>query len=83
MSSEPKYVVGNYVIIDKMFDTKENPAGSMEELKEQRVAQVVEVSGTSTGFAYKLRPVGKPDLKFRACFWEEDIVGLFGDDKFV
>ena len=77
MNKNPKYKVGDHVVIDKMFGTNINAAGSMEKLERERIAEVVEVSLTSTGTSYKLRSIGKPELKFIAFFWEEDILGHF------
>ena len=77
MRKSAKYRVGDYVLINKAFGINEIAFGSMEKLEKQRIAEVIEVSLTSTGPAYKLKVVGNPDLKFRALFWEEDIAGPF------
>ncbi len=77
MKLKAKYRKGDFVVIDKMFGVTVNPAGSMEKLEKARVAEVVEVNLTSTGPTYRLQVVGKPDLKFIACFWEEDILGPY------
>ena len=77
MKTKAKYRKGEFVVIDKMFGVKVNPAGSMEKLEKERIAEIIEVNLTSTGPTYRLRVVGKPDLKFIACFWEDDILRPF------
>ena len=72
-----KYNVGDFVLIEKIFGTNVNPAGSMEKLERKRIAKVIRVSLTSTGPSYKLEIIGEPKLKPVACFWEEDILDHF------
>ena len=77
MNKKPRYKVGDHVRINKMFGTNNHKGGSMEQLEKERIAEVVEVSLTSTGPSYRLRSIGSPELKFIAFFWEEDILGHF------
>ena len=77
MENKNKYSVGDYVVIDRIFGTEVDPAGSMEKLERKRICEVVEVSNTSSGPAYKLVVIGEPKIKPRAYFWEEDILDRF------
>ena len=77
MRKSAKYRVGEYVLIDKMFGVNESSFGTMERLEKERIAEVLKVSNTSSGYSYKLKVLGAPDLYFRACFWEEEILRHF------
>ena len=50
MTSQPKYKVGQKVLIDKLFSTENNIQGCMEILEESREALIIEVEAkTSLG----------------------------------
>lgn len=76
MTSQPKYKVGQKVLIDKLFSTENNIQGCMEILEESREALIIEVEAkTSLGPCYRIEWVDSSLPKPRIRYWESDIQG--------
>tara|TARA_A100001011_G_C13544526_1_gene529884 strand:+ start:229 stop:495 length:267 start_codon:yes stop_codon:yes gene_type:complete len=76
MVNQPKYRVGQRVLIDKVFSTKNNAQGCMEKLDETRVAIIVHVEPrTSLGPCYKIKWDDLTLEESRIRYWETDISG--------
>jgi|TARA_R100000081_G_C4742131_1_gene129497 hypothetical protein len=76
MSSQPKYKVGQVVLIDKIFSTEKERQGRMEKLEHVRPAIVVEVEPfTSLGPCYKIDWVDSSLPRPKIRYWESDILG--------
>jgi len=72
-----KYHVGDFVLIDKIFTTKENPGGTMEKLDRPALARVEKVTYTSMGPNYNLKLVDNENTSLKICYWESDILSAF------
>jgi len=77
MMKKSAYRVNDFVLIDKLFSTKNNIQGTMEKVEKPLLARVVHVEYTSLGPNYKLRLVEEPERTLTIRYWESDILKHF------